>query len=57
MRSIIAILVLFALGTAATGQDRHDWQSLAQLRAGEKIRLVIKTGSIEPHLRVGLHRT
>jgi hypothetical protein len=32
------------LATAAAAQDRSDWQSLAQLRAGDTIRLTLKTG-------------
>jgi hypothetical protein len=36
-----------ALGTAAAGQDGHDWQSLAQLQAGDRIRLSLKTGPVD----------
>jgi len=42
---------LCALVTAAEGQDRHDWQSLAQLRAGDRIRLSLKTGPVEGAFR------
>jgi hypothetical protein len=34
-------------GTAAEGQDRRDWQSLARLQAGEKIRRSLKTEPVE----------
>jgi len=36
-----------ALGTAAEVQDRHDWQSLAQLHPGDNIRLSLKTGKVD----------
>ncbi len=42
---ILAMICL--LGTAAAAQDRHDWQSLAQLQTGEKIRVSLKTGPVE----------
>jgi hypothetical protein len=32
------------LGQGIAAQGRHDWQSLAQLHAGDKIRLSLKTG-------------
>ena len=41
------LAVICLLGTAAPAQDRHDWQSLAQLQTEEKIRLSLKTGSVE----------
>jgi hypothetical protein len=31
----------------AEAQDRRDWQSLAQLKTGDKIRLTLKTGPVE----------
>lgn len=37
-------LLIFALVCSADGQDRHDWQSLAKLQAGDRIRLALKTG-------------
>jgi hypothetical protein len=40
------LVLICALGTAAAGQDRHDWQSLAQLQAGDRIRLFLKTGPV-----------
>lgn len=48
LRSFLTLIALVcALGTAAEGQDRHDWQSLAQLQVGDKIRLSLKTGPVE----------
>jgi len=47
LRSFLMVALICALGTAASGQDRRDWQSLAQLKAGDKIRLSLKTGPVE----------
>ncbi|HLN03490.1 MAG TPA: hypothetical protein VK335_29640 [Bryobacteraceae bacterium] len=47
LRSFLMVALMSALGTAASGQDRRDWQSLAQLKAGDKIRLSLKTGPVE----------
>ena len=44
---LTVIALICALGTAAQGQDRRDWQSLAQLQIGDKIRLSLKTGPVE----------
>jgi hypothetical protein len=44
MRLNLFPFLLIALVCTAHGQDRHDWQSLAKLRAGDKIRLTLKTG-------------
>jgi MFS family permease len=51
LRSFLTFAILCALVTAAEGQDRHDWQSLAQLRAGDRIRLSLKTGPVEGAFR------
>jgi len=40
----IAIITLLAAPLLASAQDRHDWQSLGQLQAGDRIRLSLKTG-------------
>jgi hypothetical protein len=45
-RSFLMMTVMCAVGTAAEGQDRRDWQSLAQLQAGDRIRLSLKTGPV-----------
>jgi hypothetical protein len=45
MRLTLAAICLLA--SAAHGQDRHDWQSLAQLRAGDRVRLSLKTEPVE----------
>lgn len=47
LRSSLTLVLLCALGTAAEGQDRRDWQSLAQLQAGDSIRLSLKTGLVK----------
>jgi hypothetical protein len=47
---VLTILVLTCvLGTFETAgaQDRRDWQSVAQLHAGDRIRLTLKTGSMD----------
>jgi hypothetical protein len=44
----LTVVFIFVLGTAAWGQDRHDWQSLAQLQAGDRIRLSLKTEKTGP---------
>jgi hypothetical protein len=46
LRSFLMPLLLCVLGAAAAGQDRRDWQSLAQLQAGDRIRLSLKTGPV-----------
>jgi hypothetical protein len=45
MRLNVCPLLILALVCTAHGQDRHDWQSLTKLQAGDKIRLTLKTGS------------
>ena len=45
MRLTLAAICLLA--SAVHGQDRHDWQSLAQLHAGDRIRLSLKTEPVE----------
>ena len=45
MRLNIRPLLLLALVCTALGQDRHDWQSLSKLQAGDKIHLTLKSGS------------
>jgi hypothetical protein len=47
LNTSLTLLLLCVLGTAAEGQDRRDWQSLAQLQAGDKIRLSLKTGPVD----------
>jgi hypothetical protein len=46
-RPFLTLVLIGALGTAAEGQDRRNWQSLAQLQAGDRIRLSLKTGPVE----------
>lgn len=40
-------LKLVLIAAALHAQDRHDWQNLAQLRPGDRIRLSLKTGPVE----------
>lgn len=47
MRWFMTVVFLCVLGTAANGQDRRDWQSLAQLQAGDRVRLSLKTGPVD----------
>lgn len=47
MRLYLKFLLLDALVAPAQGQDRHDWQSLAQLHAGDRVSVVLKTGRME----------
>ena len=47
MRSLITVVLLCAIGAAVDGQDRHDWQSVAQLHVGDRIRLSLKTGPVD----------
>jgi hypothetical protein len=46
MRSLLLFPLLCAISTTIEAQDRHDWQSLARLQAGEKVRLSLKTGPV-----------
>ena len=46
MRSFLILALLSAPPAAIDAQDRHDWQSLAQLQAGDRIRLSLKTGPV-----------
>lgn len=41
------LLLVCLLGSDANGQDLHDWQSVARLHAGDKVRLTLKTGPTE----------
>ncbi len=40
------LMLLSALVAAAHGQDRHDWQSVSQLQAGERVHLSLIMGSV-----------
>jgi hypothetical protein len=44
LRSCMKLVLICALGVAADAQDRHDWQSLGQLRPGDRLHLSLKTG-------------
>jgi hypothetical protein len=45
--SFTKLMLLAALVAAAYGQDRHDWQSVSRLHAGDRVRLSLKTGPVE----------
>lgn len=46
MLSFTKLMLLSALVAAAHGQDRHDWQSLARLHSGDRVRVSLKTGPV-----------
>jgi hypothetical protein len=43
----LTVVALCLLASAAHGQDRHDWQSLAKLHSGDRVRLALKTEPVE----------
>ena len=43
MLSFTKLMLLSALVAAAHAQDRHDWQSVSQLQAGDRVHLLLKT--------------
>jgi hypothetical protein len=45
VRSLRALVLIGALIGAVNAQDQRDWQSLAKLQAGDRLRLSLKTGS------------
>jgi len=47
MRLFLKLMLLGSLAAAIHAQDRHDWQSLAKLQPGDRIRLSLKTGPVE----------
>lgn len=48
MRPLLALVaVLCTLGAGAQAQDRHDWQSVAQLHPGDRIRVSLKSGPVD----------
>lgn len=47
MRLFLKLMLLSALVAPAHGQDRHDWQSVSRLHAGDRVRVVLKTGPVE----------
>jgi hypothetical protein len=47
LRLFLTFVLMYVLATAAEAQDRRDWQSLAQLKAGDRIRLTLKTGPVD----------
>src|ERR1019366_431136 len=51
LRSSLILLFVFVFAAAAEGQDRRDWQPLAQLQAGDTIRLSLKAGPVDGAFR------
>jgi hypothetical protein len=47
LRRLLMLALLCTVQTTAQAQDRSDWQSLAALHAGDKVRLTVKSGSSE----------
>lgn len=45
-RSLLTLVLLCAVATAAVGQDRHDWQALGQLHSGDRIHVSLKGGPL-----------
>lgn len=45
------LMLLCALVVVAQGQGRHDWQSLARLQSGDRVRLLLKTGAVNGTLQ------
>jgi hypothetical protein len=46
VRAFLILAALCSMNPAVSAQDRHDWQSLAQLHPGDNIRLSLKTGPV-----------
>jgi len=44
-------MLLGALVAPAQGQDRRDWQSLARLHSGDRVRMHLKTGDVSGALQ------
>jgi hypothetical protein len=47
LRGLLILALLCAVRTTDQAQDRSDWQSLAVLHPGDKVRLTVKSGSSE----------
>lgn len=47
LRTFLGLVLICAMGNSAAAQDRHDWQSLARLRPGDRIRLDLKAGPVD----------
>ena len=46
LRHFLIYALLCTVPAVGEAQDRHDWQSLAQLQAGDNVRLSLKTGPV-----------
>jgi hypothetical protein len=47
LRLFLKLMLLGALVAPAQGQGRHDWQSLARLHSGDRVRVVLKTAPVD----------
>jgi hypothetical protein len=47
LRTFFGLVLIGALGSAAAAQGLHDWQSLARLRTGDRVRLDLKAGPVD----------
>jgi hypothetical protein len=47
LRLFLKLMLLGALVATAPGQDQDDWQSVSRLHAGDRVRVVLKTGPVE----------
>jgi hypothetical protein len=47
LRLFLKLMLLGALVAPSQGQDRHDWQSLARLQSGDRVRMSLKTGPVD----------
>ena len=50
-RPLLTLVLMCAMGTAAKGQDRREWQSLTLLHTGDTILLSLKTGPVKGAFR------
>ena len=50
-RPFLTLLLMCAMGTAAKGQDRREWQSLTLLHAGDTILMSLKAGPVKGAFR------
>jgi hypothetical protein len=47
VRPFLRLWLLCTLIAATYGQDRHDWQSVSRLQAGDLVRLSLKAGPVD----------
>jgi hypothetical protein len=47
LRLFLNLMLLGTLIAPTHGEDRHDWQSLARLHSGDRVRVVLKAGPVD----------